>query len=187
MFLMYNQINGTGGMTINSIQNRLLTDKFLTLTENKDYEGLTNIVDGYIYRNGCSLNEGDYHYICLLKELNDLGIDVISHKYIDGYYNNLDDISIYHVTLRYKGKEEIIEMTLSSDRKILKEIYINSFRISNNVTCSDLYNPFSWCYNEEEQMNYYVWEMNLDSENFFPKDINEKIVKLFSSSIYVYD
>ena len=39
-------------------------------------------------------------------------------------------------------------------------------------------------YNEEEQKNYYVWEMNLDSEEFFLKEINRKIVELFSSSNY---
>lgn len=184
MFLMYNQINGTGGITINSIQNKYFTDKFLTLTENKDYEGLSNIVNDYYYKNACSISEDKYDYICMLKELNDLGVEVKSHKHLESYYNNLDDVSIYEVTLRYENKEEIIKISISSNRKSLREIYIESFRISSNITCNDLYNPFNWCYNEDEQKNYYVWEMNLDSEEFFPKEVNEKIVKLFSPSNY---
>ena len=184
MYLMYNQINGIDGMTINSIQNRYFTDKFLTLTENKDYEALSNIVVDYSYRNGCSINEDQYDYICGLKELNDLGVEVVSHKYLDSFYNNLDDVSFYEVTFRYEDKEEIIKIALSSNRKSLRDMYVEYFRISSNVTCNDLYNPFSWCYNEDEQKGYYVWEMSLDSEAFFPKEINEKIVKLFSPSNY---
>ena len=42
------------------------------------------------------------------------------------------------------------------------------------------------CYNEKEQKNYYVWEMNLDSEKFFPEEINEKIINLFMPSNYNY-
>lgn len=184
MYLMYNQINGIDGMTINSIQNRYFTDKFFTLTENKDYEALSNIVVDYSYRNGCSINEEQYDYICGLKELNDLGVEVVSHKYLDSFYNNLDDVSFYEVTLRYEDKEEIIKIALSSNRKSLRDMYVEYFRISSNVTCNDLYNPFNWCYNETEQKNYYVWEMKLNSEEFFPKEINAKIINLFSPSNY---
>lgn len=184
MYLMYNQINGIDGMTINSIQNRYVTNKFLTLTENKDYEALSNIVVDYSYRNGCSIKEDQYDYLCGLKELNDLGVEVVSHKYLDSFYNNLDDVSFYEVTFRYEDKEEIIKIALSSNRKSLRDMYVEYFRISSNVTCLDLYNPFNWCYNEDEQKGYYVWEMNFDSEEFFPEEINEKIVNLFSPNKY---
>ena len=184
MYLMYNQINGIDGMTINSIQNRYVTNKFLTLIENKDYEGLSLEVGDYYYRNGCSLKDDEYNFLCMLKELNDLGVEFVSHKYLSSFFNNLYDVAKYEVILRYEDKEEVIEIELSSTRGNLTGIYFNHFRVSSILTCYNLHNGLSWCYNENEQKGYYVWEMNLDSEDFFPKEINEKIVNLFSPNKY---
>ena len=42
------------------------------------------------------------------------------------------------------------------------------------------------CYNEKEKINYYVWELNLDSDKFFSEEINKKIINLFMPSNYNY-
>ena len=69
MFLMYNQINGTGGMTINSIQNKYFTDEILTLMEEKNYEQLALKTNNTFYFNNCPLEENEYDYV---KDINEV-------------------------------------------------------------------------------------------------------------------
>ena len=184
MYLMYNQINGKDAMTINSIQNRYLTDNFLTWTENKDYQKIADMGNYIFNENECNLGEEDYDYICMLKELNDLGVEFISHKNINNYLSELNDISEYELTLKYKDKEEKINVALSSSRGTLRVIYFNGFKVSDNLRCSDLYDGLSGCYDDKEAKIYYLFQVNLDEKQFFSKEINEKIVKMFSVSDY---
>ena len=187
MFLMYNQINGTGGMTINSIQNKYFTDEILTLMEEKNYEQLALKTGNILYFNNCPLGENGYDYVCLLKELNDLGVEFMSHKNLGNYFDNLDDISKYEVTIKYKDKKEKMEIALLSINGHLREIYFYNYRISNNLTCNNIYDQLSWCHDEKTVSSKFLYEIKLDDEKFFPKEINEKIVRLFSFGNYTCD
>ena len=187
MTLMYNQINGTGGMTINSIQNKYFTDEILTLMEEKNYEQLALKTNNTLYFNNCPLGENEYDYVCLLKELNDLGVEFISHKSLGNYFDYLNDISQYEVTIKYKDKEEKMKIALLSTNGHLREIYFYNYRVSNNLTCNNIYDQLSWCYDEKTEAHKYLYEIKLDEEKFFPKEINEKIIRLFSFGNYTCD
>lgn len=187
MTLMYNQINGTGGITINSIQNKYFTDEILTLMEEKNYEQLALKTGNLFYFNNCPLGENEYDYVCLLKELNDLGVEFITHKNLGNYFDYLNDISQYEVTIQYKGKEEKMEIALLSSNGHLREIYFYKYRVSNNLTCNNIYDQLSWCHDEKTEASKFLYEIKLDEEKFFPKEINEKIIKLFSFGNYTCD
>lgn len=130
---MYNQINGIDAVTINSNQNKYFSNKFLTLTENKNYEKKANIGDYHFNAYECDLNEDQYDYICILKELNDLGVEFVSHKNINNYFSMLDDISEYELILKYKGKQKIAIPSYSGN---LRSIYFFNFRIIDTLTCN---------------------------------------------------
>ena len=187
MFLMYNQINGTGGMAINSIQNKYFTDEILTLMEEKNYEQLALKTGNLLYFNNCPLGENGYDYVCLLKELNDSGVEFVSHKNLGNYFDYLNDISQYEVTIKYKDKEEKMEIALLSNNGHLREIYFYKYIVSENLTCTNIYDKQSWCFNELSGKSNFLFEIELDEEQFFPKEINEKIIKLFSFGNYTCD
>ena len=187
MFLMYNQINGTGGITINSIQNKYFTDEILTLMEEKNYEQLALKTNNTFYFNNCPLEENEYDYVCLLKELNESGVEFVSHKNLGNHFDYLNDISKYEVTMKYKDKEEKMEIALLSTNGHLREIYFYKYRVSNNLVCNNIYDQLSWCYDDKTESHKYLYEIKLDEEKFFPKEINEKIVKLFSFGNYTCD
>ena len=180
MYLMYNQINGTGGITINSIQNKYFTDQILTLMEEKNYEQLALKTHNMFYFDNCPLGEDEFDYVCLLKDLNDSGVEFISHKNLNNYFDYLNDVSEYEVTLKYKDKEEKIQIALLSSNGHLREIYFSKYRVSKNLICNNIYDKLSWCYDENIKSYKYLYEIELDEEKFFPKEINEKIIKLFS-------
>jgi len=184
MYLMYNQINSKDGLTINSLQNRYFTDKFLTLTENKEYQKIANIGDYYFDETKCNLEEDEYDYICMLKELNDLGVEFISHKNINNRFDNLDDISEYEIEVTYQDKKQTILISISTYSGNFRFMYFDGFKINESLTCRDLYYGLASCYNKETQTFNLLYQLNLDNENFFPQEIHDKIINLFSPSEY---
>lgn len=183
IYLLYNQINGKDAITFNSIQNRYLTDNFLTWTENKDYQKIADMGDYKFDENKCNLEQDEYDYICMLKELNNLGVEFIKHKNLNNYLDYIDNISEYELTLKYKDKYEKVHLSISTANGNIKSIHFYGFIISEFIVCENLYDGLSGCYDNNNARNYYLYALNLDEEKFFPKEINEKIIKLFSPNV----
>lgn len=185
LYLTYNQIIGSNkGITINSIQNKYVTNKFLLLTENKNYPQLTNKLGSIFYETGCQMTSTQYDYVCQLKELNDQGVEFISHKNLNHYFDMVNDIAEYELKLKYENKEQKIKVGISSIRGNNIKMYFMGFILSDSLICNNIDNSLSWCYKMDQGKNYYLYELDINREDYFPKEINEKIINLFSLSNY---
>ena len=80
-----------------------------------------------------------------------------------------------------------MEIALLSNNGHLREIYFYKYIVSENLTCTNIYDKQSWCFNELSGKSNFLFEIELDEEQFFPKEINEEIIKLFWCGNYTCD
>ena len=135
MYLMFNQINKTNGITLETLQNRRMSDKLYTALENYDYDYLRKIQasgDGYkwnIYEgqiedeNKCDyylnlVEEGkigpdDWGIVCRLKDFEENGIKFVSHEYFRHYYAGMGDFAVDYI-IKIEYKEFLLTFTVES-------------------------------------------------------------------------
>ena len=135
MYLMFNQINYTDGITLETLQNKRIADNLYTALEKYDYDYLRKISTkgiGYnraIYEgdiedeNKCDyylnlVNEGkigpaDWGIVCRLKDFSNNGIKFISHKYSRHYYAGMGDFAVDY-TIEIKYKEYLLPFNVES-------------------------------------------------------------------------
>lgn len=138
MYLTFNQVNKTDGLTWETLQNKRLSEKFYTALENLDYEVLRNMVrssyGGYKEsvpdfmiedENKCIEPHQSWGLVCRLKDLDNEGVKFVSHKFIQHFYGGNGAFGVqYEVVLNYKGEEIIMDNITYGHNGVIDEIMI---------------------------------------------------------------
>ena len=183
MFLIYNQVNNTNSITIDKIRGEQIVNKVLSLSEKKEYDKIANILDDttYIYD---KCNKDTYDYICLLKELNELGVGIKKHKILKSYFVDIGYREELELVIKYKDLEESIIVYFTTQYGKITDISFGFFKITAGIICADIYNPLNYCHDSKKQQSIYLYELKIDKSNYFEEEINKKIVSLFSPTNY---
>ena len=120
MYLTFNQVNKTNGLTWETIENKKLSEKLYTALENYDYEELKNILrkslgyketDSWLIEdeNNCEEPHTSWGLICRVKDFENEGIKFVSHKYMDKFYGGGGKFGVqYEVVIEYEDKQFLL-------------------------------------------------------------------------------
>ena len=180
MYLTYNQVNNTNSLTIDKIRGNKIVNKVLYLSEKKEYDKLSNILfDTSYIDEKCNENPD---YICLLEEANKLGIEIESHKLLESYFSGISYIENLELVIKYKDLEEKIIVYFTTQYGKITDISFGFFKLKNDIICADIHNPLNYCHDTKNQQSIYLYELNIDKNEYFDEEINKKIVTLFSTN-----
>ena len=135
MYFMFNQVNYTDGMTIETLQNKRIVNKLYTALENYDYDYLRklqrlgtgynwSIYEGQIEdENKCDyyldlIEEGkigpdDWGIVCRLKDFEENGIRFVNHEYFRHYYAGMGNFAVSYI-IEIEYKEYLLTYTIES-------------------------------------------------------------------------
>ena len=181
MILIYNQVNDSNSITIDKIRGEQMVNKVLSLSEKKEYDKMANILDDTTYiSNRC--NKDIYDYICLLKELNELGVDIKRHKVLKSYFVDVGYREELELVVKYKNIEEKVIVYFTTQYGKITDVSFGFFKLTDDIICADIYNSLNYCHDLKKQYSIYLYELKIDKDNYFEEEVNKKIVNLFSSN-----
>ena len=136
MYLTFNQLTGRDGINFEVMQTKSIADKFLTVLEKGDYEGLRKIVNKYLdvdyyneNENKCNEYIGDnikdkwMGPVCRLKDFNDNGIKFKKHKLAYQSYVGQGEYWVtYEVTINYKNVDSQMVVSFATHNGKLNHI-----------------------------------------------------------------
>ena len=191
MYLMFNQVNYTNGITLETLQNKKIADKLYTALENNDYDYLRKIstrgigYDWAIYEgdiedeNKCDyylnlVNEGkigptDWGIVCRLKDFSNNGIKFVSHKYFRHYYAGMGDFAVEYI-MDIKYKDYLLSFIIESHvhNNVITYLSLSPFYneddISSSITINEFENKYPLIY--DKIINFFRY----DDESEYPKN-----------------
>ena len=122
MYLTFNQVNKTDGLTWETIENKKIMDKLYTALEKYDYNDIKDILSnslGYNQNvndvsfiedeNKCNESHSSWGLICRLKDFENEGIKFVSHKFLNNFYGGAGKFGVqYEVVIEYDDMQFIL-------------------------------------------------------------------------------
>lgn len=139
LFLTINHVFKTHQIGWKTLEIMSVSDKFYTALENKDYEAVKNLLLSKRYnvsKDGITDSE---EYVEFLKLVNDKGVNFLSHKYDQCWFNGSDYTVAYELEIEYEGK--------------IGYMFVSSCTLNGKI------NGLHWSYQEGKQIpNEEIWE-----------------------------
>lgn len=139
LFLTVNHVFKTRQVGWKTLEIMNISDKFYTALENKDYETVNKLLlsKGYnVVDNGISDSE---EYVDFLKQVNDKGVNFLSHEYDQCWFNGSDYTVAYELKVEYNGE--------------IGYMFVSSCTLNGKIT------NLHWSYQEGKQIpNEEIWE-----------------------------
>ena len=139
MYLTFNQVNKTDGLTWETIENKKITDKLYSALEKYDYDSVRKILSnslGYNEtdasfiedENNCKEPHSSWGLLCRLKDFENEGIKFISHKYLNNFYGGAGKFGVqYEVIIEYENQQFLFNNITYVHNGVIDEI-IPGFR-----------------------------------------------------------
>lgn len=191
MYLIFNRVNKTDGLTWETLQNMKMSDQLYTALENYDYEYIRSMIRSslpanYVLYEGIIEDEGkcdyyltlvengkigsdDWGMVCRLKDFENYGIRFASHKYFRNYYSGFGNFSVdYSILIEYQGYELPFLISSSIHNGVFTELNMGTYVINDDGEETKMLNEF-------EKQFPLIWKKIISFfqyEEEYPKDGN---------------